>query len=100
MVQATTPTFILTLPETVDLSLASHIAFSLVQGRAKIKKFDSELVVDGQTVSVYLTQEDTLKFVSGSAKLQLNWSYADGSRACSNIVELNVSPNLLPEVIR
>lgn len=33
MVQATTPTFILTLPNTVDLSLAANIYFSLKQGK-------------------------------------------------------------------
>lgn len=99
MVQATTPTFILTLPATVDLSQTAHIAFSLVQGRTKIKKEDNQLEVNGQAVSVYLTQEDTLKFQAGQAKLQLNWSYADGSRACSNIIDVNIFPNLLTEVM-
>ena len=36
MVQATTPTFILTLPNTVDLSLANNVYFSLKQGAGPV----------------------------------------------------------------
>ena len=99
MVQATTPTFILTLPNTVDLSLAANIYFSLKQGKVEIQKENDALVVDGQTVSVYLTQAETLQLSAGSAQLQLNWTYANGSRACSNIVSVNVTENLLKEVV-
>ena len=56
MVQATTPTFVLTLPETVDLTEPSHFYFTLRQGHVKIEKTDSDLVIDGQTISVYLSQ--------------------------------------------
>ena len=43
MVQATTPTFILTLPDTVDLSLAANIYFSLKQGKVEIQKENLKL---------------------------------------------------------
>jgi len=99
MVQATTPTFILTLPDTVDLSLAANIYFSLRQVNLEIQKKNEDLVVDGQTVSVYLSQAETLQFQYGSAQIQLNWTYADGSRACTNIATVQVSSNLLKEVV-
>ena len=99
MVQATTPTFILTLPDTVDLSQAANIYVSLRQKNALIEKTGDDLTVDGQTVSVYLSQAETLQLVSGAAQIQLNWTYANGSRACSNIVSVQVTENLLKEVV-
>lgn len=99
MVQATTPTFILTLPDTVDLSQAANIYFSLRQKNVIIEKSNDDLTVDGQTVSVYLSQAETLQLVSGAAQIQLNWTYANGSRACSNIVSVQVTENLLKEVV-
>lgn len=99
MVQATTPTFVLTLPETVDLTEPSHFYFTLRQGHARIEKTDSDLVIDGQTISVYLSQAETLALTPGMVKLQLNWTYANGSRAASEIVSVNVTENLLKEVI-
>ena len=99
MVQATTPTFILTLPNTVDLSLANNVYFSLKQGANSIMKTGDALVIDGRTVSVYLSQEETLPFFGGMARLQLNWTYSDGSRACSKIATVYVGENLLKEVV-
>ena len=99
MVQATTPTFILTLPDTVDLSQAANIYFSLRQKNVLIEKAGDDLTVDGQTVSVYMSQAETLQLVSGAAQIQLNWTYANGSRACSNIVSVQVTENLLKEVV-
>lgn len=99
MVQATTPTFILTLPDTVDLSQAANIYFSLRQKNVIIEKSNDDLTVDGQTVSVHLSQAETLQLVSGAAQIQLNWTYANGSRACSNIVSVQVTENLLKEVV-
>lgn len=99
MVQATTPTFVLTLPNTVDLTQPSHFYFTLRQGHVKIEKEDSDLVIDGQTVSVYLTQAETLTLMAGAAKIQLNWTYPNGSRAASEIVSVNVTENLLKEVV-
>lgn len=99
MVQATTPTFLLTLPSTVDLSLINTMMFTLEQGSLEIDKTGSDLEISGQVVSVYLTQEETMKFKKGPARLQLNWTYPDGKRACSNIVTIDVSPNLFMEVL-
>lgn len=99
MVQATTPTFVLTLPDTVDLTEPIHFYFTLRQGPVRIEKADSDLVVDGQTISVYLSQAETLTLTPGIVKLQLNWTYTNGSRAASEIVSVSVTENLLKEVI-
>ena len=99
MVQATTPTFVLTLPEDVDLSEASNIYFTLRQRNVQINKTGDDLVIDGQTISVYLEQSETLLIEAGRAQLQLNWTYANGARACSDIVSVPVSENLLKRVV-
>lgn len=97
MVQATTPTIIMNLPETVDLTQAQTVVFTLTQGTTMIKKVITDATA--HQVSVYLTQEETLGLSNGNAQIQLNWTYADGSRACTNIVNINVTPNLLKAVI-
>ncbi len=99
MIQYTTPTFVLTLPETVDLTLVQNLYFTLTQGKTELQKAGDSLVVEGQTVSVYLSQEESGKFTNGKASLQLNWVYANGARACSTIVAVDVGRNLLDEVV-
>lgn len=100
MVQGTTVTFILILPETVDISNISHMVFSLVQGRVSITKDETELNISGNTIRAFLTQEETLKFSANTgAELQLNWAYGDGTRACSDIRTVRVGRNLYREVI-
>ena len=97
MVQATTPTIIMNLPNTVDLTQAQTIVFTMTQGSTVIKKVITD--ASEQQVSVYLTQDDTLGLSNGIAQIQLNWTYSDNSRACTNIENINVTPNLLKAVI-
>ena len=99
MVQATTPTFVLTLPQDIDLGEAAHVYFTLRQNGATIEKSDSDLTIDENEVEVYLSQEETLKLSIGAARLQLNWTYANGSRACSTIATVTVDENLLKAVV-
>ena len=99
MVQATTPTFVLTLPQTVDLSEAHNVYFTFEQAGRKITKTGESLSIDSNEVTVSFTQAETVLMVVGMAMLQLNWTYSDGSRACSNIVSLEVTRNLLNEVL-
>lgn len=99
MVQATTPTFILTLPGSVDPSNMENVYFSLVQNNVNIMKTDQDITIDGQSIYVSLSQVDTVKLIPRTAKIQLNWTYPNGNRACSQIVQINVTENLLKEVV-
>lgn len=100
MVQGTTPTFVCTLPNTVDLTEAAHVMFSISQGAAVVEKSDTNLTITAHTVAAYLTQAETLRFQQYSkAKVQVNWTYDDGSRACSEVVEVVVGENLHLAVI-
>lgn len=99
MVQGTTPTFVATLPQTVDLEQAEHVYFTFDQGGRKITKQDASLTIDKNTAAVSYTQAETILWAVGQAFLQLNWTYADGKRACSNIVTIEITENLLREVL-
>lgn len=106
--RGTTPTFELTL-ESVDLTEAYNVYVSFSPGGAVgrlnpvLTKTGDDLTVayedDTSTVSVYLSQEETLSFGTGKVNIQLNWTYPDGSRAASEIATFSLLTNLLNEVV-
>lgn len=97
---ATTPTFRLTLPQAVDLTEAENLYVSVSQGTRTVTKSGDAVTLDNAyTVSVYLAQEETVLFRAGQVLIQLNWTYANGSRACTNIVPVPVGDNLLKAVV-
>lgn len=106
MIQATTPTVILTLPNTVDLSTAQEVYVSFRQRSALAANNvltktlgPSVWLADGHTINVYLTQTETLGFIPSRAiEVQVNW-ITNGTREATLIAYLNISNNLIPEVI-
>lgn len=99
MVQSTTPTFVLTLPQDIDLSEAENVYFTLQQSGTVITKTGDQLTVSGNTASVSLSQTDTVALLQGTANVQLNWTYSGGLRAASEIVKINITKNLITGVI-
>lgn len=100
MVQGTTPIFTLTLPETIDLEEAAHVYFTMRQGSAIVTIDQSDMDIDGNIAIVYLSQSDTIRLNrSTDAEIQLNWTYSGGSRACTDIMKIPISENLLKEVL-
>ena len=96
----TTPTFTLKFPNdsSVDLTQAEHVYVTFI-GSETIEKSDSELTIAEKQVEVYLDQSETLSLSSGFVSIQVNWTYSDGSRACSDIVKYSFSDNLIERVI-
>ena len=95
----TTPTFQFTLDSNdLDLTQAAHVYVDIV-GAAKISKADSDLVIGQKTISVYLTQEETLSLGPGLIKFQANWTYAGGQRGGSAIGEYVFADNLRREIL-
>lgn len=104
MVRGTTPTFSLTVPETVDLTAAANIyvTFATMDNQNIVTKTGDDLEVTEHQVDVFLSQEETLLFAVGKIKLQINWTYNDAGtvkRACTDLAVISVKPNLLGEVI-
>lgn len=105
MIRATTPTFTFTIKsDTLDLSEANNIYVTLAQGGRTVTKTgeDIELTVP-RTVSVFLTQEESLALMEGSMDVQLNWTYADSGgnarRAATKPKTISVTKQLLKRVI-
>ena len=103
MRKGTTPTIILTLPEGIDLGLASHVFVTLTDTSLKklVEISDNDLAIDENEGEVFLPQETTLALPS-QVYIQVNWTYteADGvKRACTEIAALNFGNNLKNEVI-
>lgn len=99
----TTPTLSMTVP--VDIT-GADIYVTIKQGQRKLQITGSDVVSvydaeSGKTeLSVSLTQEETGAFLAEkSATIQVNWIFSDGTRDATNIQRIDVSENLLSEVI-
>lgn len=104
MIKGTTPTFILTIDDAnVDLTEATvYVTFKQDGDGCRglsLTKTGDDITVSANEVDVYLTQAETLKFQKGQLYIQLNWVYADGSRACSDIKAIKVDKNLIEAVL-
>ena len=108
MYKGITPTIILTLPESSAVLSASHVYVTIADKCKSITKQDDELTVEADTeheaitISVFLTQAETLAFHKGSVMVQVNWTYQENGiskRACSTIGKLTFAENLLNGVI-
>lgn len=100
MYRASTPTFTITLP--FSLSDVRDIICSFAQDDETIlEKNMSEMVLDrpNRTITVTLSQEETLEFEEGSATYQLNVMFNDGKRLPSQETKFKVEGNLHDEVI-
>lgn len=108
MTEWTTPDFKLRVKnEELDLAQAETVKVTFAQGETVITKEGDALRIDGNTVSVWLTQEEAGRFkalCSRPSEVQINWTYLaeDGTtvkRAATAICRYLVTRNLLREVI-
>ena len=93
MIRGTTPTFILTV-DGVDLTMAKNVYVTFAQRNTKLTKTGQDIEVSSGQVEVYFSQAESLKFSTGAIMIQMNWTYDDGSRACTDIVSTDVGKNL------
>lgn len=89
MRRGTTPTH--TFTTDIDLSEADVIFVTYEQGDTiVIEKTIDDLTVTSESISVELTQEETLAFnESGSVKIQIRARFADGTAVASNIMKVS-----------
>lgn len=96
--RATTPTFTLTFTEeALDLTQATNVYVTFEQDEVNFTKTD--LDVAEKQVDVYLSQEETLRFKVGVVNIQVNWTMANGRRACSDVKQVEITKQLLRQVI-
>jgi hypothetical protein len=107
MIRGTTPTLTLTIKgaSDVDLTQAESVYVSLRQPPNAIDLSGDDLTVHGNVIELFLTQEQSLKFINGAqTKIQVNWTYLDPDgqtvrRAATIVTTIPINEQLLNEVI-
>lgn len=104
MIRGTTPTLILRIPIEGGLGFASRILVTLAQwGTTLTKELGDDVVLEpeeGQLLSVYLSQEETLMFKPKvDTEVQVNWIASDGTRGATKIKKIDIYQNMVSEVI-
>lgn len=101
MRRGTTPTIVINVTGE-DFSGATMYV-TLEQGNTQLTKTNTDVVVtpttDGSTVQIFLSQEETLAFTNGSARIQIRWIDSGGNAQASPIKAIEISPILLDGVI-
>ena len=101
MYKGSTPTFTFTFDEDFDPSSATSVilTFSANGINAILEKTKSELTIDSHSVTIKLTQAETLLFPAGRLYCQLNFVMSDGTRLPTDIAIVMFDNNLHDEVI-
>ena len=86
--QGITPTFTFELEDSVDLTTADNVYCTFRQGMQKITKTGSDVTTTATTVSVFLSQAETLSFAEADVEVEVNWTYSNGLRGKSEIVKI------------
>lgn len=98
MRQGTTPTIQITIND-IDLNEMQNIYVVFEQNGYILKKESSDLDVEGNVISVLLSQEETLKFKEGTCNIQLRMITKGGVAIASPIKTTKVYRVLNKEVI-
>lgn len=96
MIRGTTPTYVFNLPFDVATIDKARVIFR--QKDICVKK--DEVIMEGSTITITLTQEDTLKFKCGSiVEAQVRVITNGGESLASYVVSINVYECLDDEVL-
>lgn len=95
----TTPTHTFTLP--FEKEMLAEVRITYTQNKKKIiTKEMEDLEIDGNDISLTLTQEETFLFEEGkNVSIQLKIKITEGLVFNSDIIEMRVDPSLDDEVI-
>ncbi len=98
MRQGTTPTIQITIND-IDLNEMQNIYVVFEQNGYILKKEQSDLDIEGNVISVLLSQEETLNFKEGTCNIQLRMITKGGVAIASPIKTTKVYRVLNKEVI-
>lgn len=98
MYKGVTPTLIFQFSEDAELDRATDIMVSFTNSKGHTVLDITDVIVDNNSITVELTQEQTLK-MPDYARVQVNWTFIGGKRACSDIKQISFRDNLYPEVM-
>lgn len=101
--QGSTPTLEFILPIELDVNDGDVVIVTLAQNHQTIKEYDQDdtaVTVEGGSVYVHMTQDDTLKFETGDVLAQLRYLLKDGTADVSCPIHGYVEATQKLEVIR
>lgn len=99
MTRGTTPTYKLYFTDDIDLTQVTEWHVTLKQGHYAVDKTDVEIDAEEKTLSIFLTQAETLGFKDGDAEMQVRGKFANKIAFASKIVRVPVNRVLLEGVI-
>lgn len=89
--------------ESIDLDAAAGVWVTITQGKTALTVSGSQIETDGNKVTAYLTQAETLSLDDNlPAKGQVNWTYDEAgeiSRGATDPFTINVGEQLLRRVL-
>ena len=80
----------------IDLTQATVYVSYSQNGQVIVEKTGNDLVVTENSITVQLTQEDTLKFATGNVEIQIRYVMTSGMADASNIMNI-ASTKILKE---
>ena len=98
MTRGTTPNYIITVKD-LDTLQDNSVYVTFKQSDVCLTLKDKDITIEENKISVYLTQEQTLQFRHGVAKLQVRGVDLNGTAWASNIVNVPVNAVLCGEVL-
>lgn len=100
--QYTTPVFTLTFSDAgLDLTQATnvYVTFRSKEGET-VTKSGEALTLTARSISVRLSQQDTGGLHMGHIKIQANWTDSEGHRTASEVVDYEITEQLLKQVVQ
>lgn len=102
-IRGTTPTLRCRIRAAVDLGQADNVYVTISQGCDTITKTGDDVSADGQVVSVWLSQEESLRLRDGvDTEMQVNWTVTSGGktqRMAAKCKTVRLDKQLLERVI-
>lgn len=98
MKRGTTPTIMVTVTG-CDMGMFEKVYFTLLQNGNTIIKKTEDLILDGNSVTMRLTQEETLSLQTGDVQIQMRAVTAEGTAVASGIQSIPVERILQEGVI-
>lgn len=108
MIKATTPTHIFTFPEEVVPATCAKIQITYsqeddracrVKEQVILEKNKADVVIEGQSVSIELTQEEMNRFKPGVAQIQVRAKDSSDKVMASQIFNVKVKKVLNEEIL-
>lgn len=100
MYKGTTPTIIFSFSDFDPTTAAKVIVTFSNGGRQPFLEVETEdLEITASTISLWLSQEQSLQMPAGNVNVQINFLFEDGQRAATNIQSIPWTPNLHSEVM-